>query len=95
IRTARLFRACYEYAIDNDLPFDDAQFAGWKKRRIYDGQCSFVAEQLMLVAFLLLPTLWVCILWWKTLRYSTLRCIWLRLVRNQLLNSGFCPPTLK
>lgn len=35
-RTARLFRMCYEYAIDNDLPFHDERFAGWKKTRLYD-----------------------------------------------------------
>ncbi|PKM10771.1 MAG: hypothetical protein CVV13_11745 [Gammaproteobacteria bacterium HGW-Gammaproteobacteria-3] len=35
-RTARLFRSLYEYAIDYDLEFDDSQFAGWKKRRLYD-----------------------------------------------------------
>jgi hypothetical protein len=37
-RTARLFRSCYEYAIDNDLEFDDSQFVGWKKIRIYDDE---------------------------------------------------------
>jgi len=36
-RTARLFRSLYEYAIDNDKPFDDTVFVGWKKKRIYDG----------------------------------------------------------
>ncbi len=35
-RTARLFRSCYEHAIDNDLPFDDSRFAGWKKKRLYE-----------------------------------------------------------
>lgn len=35
-RTAKLFRSCYEYAIDHDLKFDDNVFAGWKKTRIYD-----------------------------------------------------------
>ncbi len=35
-RTARLFRSCYEFAIDNDLPFKDDQFAGWKKTRLYE-----------------------------------------------------------
>ncbi|GAB4264645.1 MAG: hypothetical protein Kow0065_15470 [Methylomicrobium sp.] len=35
-RTARLFRSCYEFAIDNDLEFDDSQFVGWKQRRLYD-----------------------------------------------------------
>ncbi|ESS66584.1 hypothetical protein MGMO_184c00050 [Methyloglobulus morosus KoM1] len=37
-RTARLFRSCYEYAIDNDLPFNDGMFVAWKKRRIYDDE---------------------------------------------------------
>ncbi len=35
-RTARLFRSCYEFAIDNDLPFNDGQFVGWKKTRLYE-----------------------------------------------------------
>jgi len=35
-RTARLFRSCYEFAIDNDLPFNDGQFVGWKKNRLYE-----------------------------------------------------------
>lgn len=35
-RTARLFRSCYEYAIDNDLPFNDKIFTGWKKVRLYE-----------------------------------------------------------
>ncbi len=35
-RTARLFRSCYEHAIDHDLPFNDGMFIGWKKTRIYD-----------------------------------------------------------
>jgi len=35
-RTARIFRCCYEYAIDNDRPFEDHLFAGWKKQRFYD-----------------------------------------------------------
>lgn len=35
-RTARVFRSCYEYAIDNDLPFQGEGFAGWKKLRIYE-----------------------------------------------------------
>ena len=35
-RTARLFRSCYEYAIDNDLEFDENKFAGWKKKRLYE-----------------------------------------------------------
>ncbi len=34
-RTARLFRRCYEFAIDNDLFFDGAMFKGWKKKKIY------------------------------------------------------------
>lgn len=37
-RTARLFRSCYEYAIDNDLDFDETKFAGWKKKRLYDDE---------------------------------------------------------
>jgi len=35
-RTARLFRNCYECSIDNDIPFDDSKFSGWKKQRFYD-----------------------------------------------------------
>jgi len=35
-RTAKLFRSCYEYAIDNDLPFDESVFSGWKNKRLYD-----------------------------------------------------------
>ncbi len=35
-RTARLFRSCYEFAIDNDLPFNDGRFVGWKKTRLYE-----------------------------------------------------------
>ncbi|NOQ17452.1 MAG: hypothetical protein GQ581_10375 [Methyloprofundus sp.] len=35
-RTARIFRSCYEYSIDNDAPFDESLFAGWKKKRLYD-----------------------------------------------------------
>jgi hypothetical protein len=35
-RTARLFRSCYEHAIDHDLPFNDGMFIGWKKTRIYE-----------------------------------------------------------
>jgi hypothetical protein len=35
-RTARLFRSCYEYAIDNDIGFNDGKFNGWKKTRLYD-----------------------------------------------------------
>ncbi len=42
-RTARLFRSCYEYAIDNDLTFDDTPFAGWKKKRIYETYFCFIA----------------------------------------------------
>ena len=37
-RTAVIFRKSYEYAIDNDLPFDDKMFRGWKTRRVYDGR---------------------------------------------------------
>ncbi|MCK5354919.1 MAG: hypothetical protein KAJ63_07345 [Methyloprofundus sp.] len=35
-RTAKLFRSCYEFAIDFDLPFEDGKFSGWKKIRLYD-----------------------------------------------------------
>jgi len=35
-RTARLFRNCYEYSIDNDIPFADSKFNGWKKVRFYE-----------------------------------------------------------
>ena len=35
-RTAKLFRSCYEYSIDNDLRFNETLFTGWKKVRIYD-----------------------------------------------------------
>lgn len=35
-RSARLFRSCYEFAIDNDLPFDPSGFLGWKKKRLYE-----------------------------------------------------------
>lgn len=35
-RTARLFRSCYEFAIDHDLEFRDERFAGWKKTRLYE-----------------------------------------------------------
>jgi hypothetical protein len=35
-RTARLFRSCYEHAIDHDLPFDDTKFTGWKNIRLYE-----------------------------------------------------------
>jgi hypothetical protein len=37
-RTARLFRSCYEFAIDNDIEFYDDKFAGWKKKRLYDDE---------------------------------------------------------
>lgn len=37
-RTARLFRSCYEYAIDNDLPFHEEVFSGWKKVRLYENE---------------------------------------------------------
>lgn len=37
-RTAKWFRSYYEYAIDNDLPFDHTKFEGWKNFRIYDGE---------------------------------------------------------
>lgn len=37
-RTARLFRNCYEHAIDNDAKFDDSKFANWKKQRIYENE---------------------------------------------------------
>lgn len=43
-RTAKLFRSCYEYSIDNDLEFYNGKFDGWKKMRLYDdGQQSFVS----------------------------------------------------
>ena len=35
-RTAKLFRSCYEYAIDYDLPFEDGKFVNWKKTRLYE-----------------------------------------------------------
>lgn len=35
-RTAVLFRKSYEYAIDNDIPFDDSPFRDWKEARLYD-----------------------------------------------------------
>lgn len=35
-RTARIFRCCYEEAIDNDREFDESPFVGWKKKRLYD-----------------------------------------------------------
>ena len=37
-RTARVFRSCYEYAIDNDLQFHDECIAGWKLTRVYDNE---------------------------------------------------------
>lgn len=37
-RTARLFRSCYEYAIDNDAEFDDTRFTDWKRLRLYDDE---------------------------------------------------------
>ena len=37
-RTARIFRHCYEHAIDYDLSFDDSLFSGWKKNRLYEEQ---------------------------------------------------------
>ena len=37
-RTARVFRSCYEHAIDNDLQFYEEVFAGWKKRRVYEDE---------------------------------------------------------
>ena len=35
-RTAKIFRICYEVSIDNDIPFYDDKFAGWKTTRLYD-----------------------------------------------------------
>lgn len=35
-RTAIQFRKAYEYSIDNDQPFDDSVFKGWKTRRVYE-----------------------------------------------------------
>ncbi len=35
-RTAVLFRKAYEYAIDNDHPFDDLLFKNWKNMRLYE-----------------------------------------------------------
>lgn len=35
-RTARLFRSCYEFAIDNDAEFDYSLFRDWKSIRLYD-----------------------------------------------------------
>jgi len=37
-RTARLFRSCYEFAIDNDIEFYDSKFEGWKKIRLYEDE---------------------------------------------------------
>ena len=37
-RTAKLFRSCYEYSIDNDLEFYESKFIGWKKNRLYDDE---------------------------------------------------------
>jgi hypothetical protein len=37
-RTARLFRSCYEHAIDNDLEFRDDKFADWKNVRLYENE---------------------------------------------------------
>lgn len=37
-RTAKLFRSCYEFAIDNDDVFYADVFAGWKKTRLYDNE---------------------------------------------------------
>jgi hypothetical protein len=37
-RTAKLFRSCYEFSIDNDLEFYDDKFAGWKKTRLYENE---------------------------------------------------------
>ncbi len=44
-RTARIFRSCYEFAIDHDLPFDDSVFTGWKKKRLYEDP-SIVADMI-------------------------------------------------
>lgn len=35
-RIAKLFRSCYEFAIDHGLEFDDSKFMGWKQARLYD-----------------------------------------------------------
>ncbi len=35
-RTARLFRSCYEFSIDNDLEFVSDKFIGWKSKRLYE-----------------------------------------------------------
>lgn len=37
-RTARLFRSCYEYSIDNDLQFYENKFVSWKKQRLYENE---------------------------------------------------------
>jgi len=37
-RTAKLFRSCYEFAIDNDDVFYAELFSGWKKTRLYDDE---------------------------------------------------------
>jgi hypothetical protein len=37
-RTARLFRSCYEHAIDHDAYFDDSKFFNWKRQRLYDDE---------------------------------------------------------
>ena len=42
-RTAKLFRSCYEFSIDNDLPFDESLFAGWKKKRLYEDESIVLA----------------------------------------------------
>ncbi|MGR9071516.1 MAG: hypothetical protein ACU833_00470 [Gammaproteobacteria bacterium] len=42
-RTARLFRSCYEYSIDYDLPFEEGKFSGWKKRRLYEDESLMAA----------------------------------------------------
>lgn len=39
-RTAVLFRKSYEYAIDNDLNFDEALFRHWRNNRLYEWQDS-------------------------------------------------------
>lgn len=37
-RSAKLFRICYEYSIDNDLEFHNDRFADWKNTRLYDDE---------------------------------------------------------
>ncbi len=37
-RTAKLFRSCYEFSIDNDLEFYNDKFLGWKETRLYDNE---------------------------------------------------------